>query len=328
MKGAVVLRSLATVATILVVVAFAQPQTTRGCPIVADISPAKPSYLYKEPIAFRLKFLNKSSSHVSILIDEPFFGGDLTFTDSSGTLKLRTEYLNELSKMTGGGIAEARQLAPSESVSFPIFGQTYFESPALGSYELNYSVIVTCLNENEPERTTTSNGSVSFRVSASQEEQLKEIISAYGHQLESNDFSERRAAAEALSGMDTPLVIPELKKLMVLGDSRMAFQALARFKGNEEARKIVDSAVHSKRILDEISALNVLSKWNLAISKSDIQQFLTSQDKSLRLATLHYLESLGDSSNLPLVNGILDDPDAYISAEARRIKKLLESKSK
>src|SRR5262249_11715352 len=146
-----------------------------------------------------------------------------------------------------GGIGQTRQIAAGTSQSITVFLQTYFASPTPGSYKIDYDLKITCFTTDGSETSAASSGSFSFQVGPANSDELKKILDAYEKQLGSSDWWVDRAAVYAISSMDDPIVLPKLPKLIRLGHSERAFEALARFKANAEAEKIVNTAIQSTK---------------------------------------------------------------------------------
>ncbi len=268
-------------------------------------------------------FSNTGKNDSAILMEDPFFEGHLIFTESTGSFTPREEYSHELTRSTGG-IGQTEQIAPGKSWSTAIFLQTYFASPPPGSYKINYKLEIPCFRKNGSETSAVSSGEFSFQVGPADPDQLKKIIRAYEEQLGSTDWRTGRTAAYALASTDNPIVVPDMPKLIELGDTEIAFAALARFKGNADAEKIVKTAIHSANVSRQLRALTVLSKWKSDIDNDDLTPLLSSPDRHLRIMTLRYVGKTGNPNHLPIITKMGNDPDAEIAHEASKTRQMLE----
>lgn len=146
----------------------------------------------------------------------------------------------------------------------------------------------------------------------------------YDNALSSPD---RYDAVEALTSMDTPLVIPELKKLIAIGDAQKGFSALAKFEGSPEARKSVLDFLSSKDPHYQAAALNVLSEWRLPLDESQVTELAQSPDRSVKLAIIRYVGAMSQSGYLPIIRPLVNDQDQYVSQQARRVAKSLSNQN-
>jgi hypothetical protein len=297
------------------------------CKISAVISATKRLYIHGEPIELTITFSNDGASDCAILVEDPFFEGRLRFKDPAGRLTPRDQYVHELSHSLGG-LGQTRQIAAGTTWSVAVFLQTYFSSPAPGSYTLDYSLEVPCFTKDGSETSAASSGTLSFQVDSSNPDQLKKILDAYERQLGSSDWWVDRAAVYAISSMDDPIVVSKLPKLVKLGHSERAFEAVARFRGNAEAEKIVNTAIRSSKTSQQLLALGVLSKWKSEVDAADLKPLLASSERQVRIAALHYVATIGNPSDLPLITGMVDDPDPGVAKEAKKAKQVLEGKNK
>jgi hypothetical protein len=284
-----------------------------GCNVSATISPNKPVYIEYEPLKLTLTYLNRGSSEVQILVDEPFFDSRLELRDGTGKLTRRKD-----GKGTSG-IARTQALAAGSSWSIPLFLQQYFASPPIGSHEIGYRMTVLCNGKEEPStQSPSSAGSISFRIDASSPARITAIIASYDHELDSSDPWQRRHAIEAIASMDSPAVLPELERLIRMGSSEEAFHTMAKFRGDPVATAMVDKYLASKNTHENALALDVLSQWKSPVSASRLSNLLKSGDRSMKLAVVHYAWSMRETGYIPVIASLKDDPDPYVVQQATR----------
>jgi hypothetical protein len=248
----------------------------------------------------------------------PYFDGQLVFSAEGEQVVLRDEY--SPASAGRGGMSMPRAIEPGRTLEFPIFFQSYYGSLAPGSHTLRYTVDVPCLSQSQGLNTRSSSGTFSILVEPEDREKLRKIITEYSEALDKGD----PAALEALLSMDTPLVIPELKKLLDGSNWQRAFQTLSRFKGNDEAEQMALEALHAKLPAGQVASLGILSKWKREIPSEDVKALLASPSRDVRIAALHYVQALNDAKYLSLIAPLVSDPDGTVADEARRTMELLK----
>ncbi|MFL6211723.1 MAG: HEAT repeat domain-containing protein [Pyrinomonadaceae bacterium] len=314
------------VQTILLAMAFGTRQAN-GCLLSATVLPTKPSFIYGEPIELRVSLANRNSKEIAVAVNYPSFQTHglrgIRFTAEGGLTPRGGEDINH--EQLVGGRALIQKIAAGDEWSVKLYLQTYFQSPAPGDYKLNYNLELPCLEADGTLKDTIKlEGTVSFTVGPANEGALQEVVKTYDRQLESTSFWELRTAAEALAAMDDPVVIPELTKLIKLGDSDLAFKTLARFKGNTEAETLVRSAINSKKASTQLLAIDVWLKWKTAMPKAEFEMLLKAPERQVRLAALRYARTVHAPGYLSLVKGVIDDQDPDVAKEARLTKQVLE----
>jgi hypothetical protein len=285
----------------------------RACDVGASITPAKKTYLKDEPIRLALKYVNRGSTESQVLVEKPSFYDDLQFNDLNDSLA-------KMQIGRRGGIGRMRSLEPGQKWSVPIVLQTYLESPPVGTYTIKFQMTVYCKVGPSP----LSSGTFSFQVLPSTPQQIREVIAIYDKALSG---SESRSAVEALTSMDTPLVIPELKKIIAIGDMQEGFRALAKFEKSPEARKSIHDFLLSKNPHYQSAALDVLSEWRQPLDESQLEELARSPDRTVKLAIIHYVGAVGQSRYRSLIERFVNDHDQYVSQQARLVAKGLANQS-
>lgn len=280
------------------------------CDVAVSITPAKSVYLKDEPIRLALEYENRGLIECQVLVDEPSFYGGLQFKDPRDKLVNRQG-------VSDSGIGLMKVITPGQKWSIPMFLQTYFASPPIGTYTIQFQMTVYCKDGQSP----LSSGEFTFRVSPSEPQQIRDVIAIYDRDLSG---PERHNAVEALTSMDTPLVIPELEKLIAIGDAQEGFSALAKFEESPEARKSVRDFLSSKDPHYQAAALNVLSQWRLLLDESQLMELAQVPDRSVKLAVIRYVSAVGQSEYRPVIERFVNDQDQYVSQQARGVAKSLE----
>jgi hypothetical protein len=297
------------IAIILLLLNMSVAHSQSTCNVAVSTTPAKSVYLKDEPIRLVLEYVNRGSTECQVLVEEPSFYGGLQFKDPSNKLAKRQE-------VSGGGIDLTKVITPGEKWSILIFLQTYFASPPVGTYAIQFEMTVHCKDG----QSTPSSGNFSFQVSPSEPQQIRDIIAIYDRDLSG---PERHNAVEALASMDTPLVIPELEKLIAIGDARAGFNALAKFKDSAEAQTSVRDFLSSKDSHNQAAALDVLSQWRLSLDDSQLMELAQLPDRSVKLAIIRYVSAVGQSGYRPVIERFVNDQDQYVSQQARGVAKSL-----
>ncbi|HEX5235084.1 MAG TPA: hypothetical protein VFW25_07120 [Silvibacterium sp.] len=283
------------------------------CDVEVKITPAKTVYLKDEPIRLRLTYMNRGSTESQVLVENPSFYEDLQFNDLNDGLAKREIGSRE-------GIGRMQSLGPGQKWSTPIFLQTYLENPPVGTYTIQFQITVYCKGGKSP----LSKGTFSFQVLPSTSQQLRDVITVYDKAL---NTPESRTAVEALTSMDTPLVIPELEKIIAIGDTQEGFRALAKFETSPEARKGILDFLSSKDPHYQAAALDVMSEWRQPLDQSQLTELEQSPDRSVKLAIIRYLDAAGQSEYRSVIEKFVNDHDQYVAQQARRVVKSLANKS-
>src|SRR6185312_7905684 len=283
------------------------------CDVAVSITPAKSMYLKNEPIRLVLQYLNRGLTECQISMEKPSFYGGLQFKDLSNNLAKRKE-------VSDSGVGLVKLIAPGDKWTIPIFLQTYFVSPPVGAYTIQFQMTVYCKDGQSP----LSSGNFSFHVLPSEPQQIRNVIQTYDRALSG---PERQSAVEALVGMDTPLVIPELERLIVIGNAQEGFRALAKFQESSEARQSIQDFLSSKNPHYQAAALDVISEWRQPLDESQLEELARSPDRIVKLAIIHYVGAIGQSRYQPSIEKLANDKDKYVAQQAQRVAKGLANQS-
>lgn len=296
-------------------------QGQMGCAVSARVSPAKGSYIFQKPIRLSVTLSNSGPSPSAVSLIFPYFNGQMVFKGDGQDLAPRDEF--STSVVGVGGRSIPHKIEPGGTWEFTVFLQTYYASPQPGLHEFHFTMAIPCVAQGEGISASISNGDFSVRVEPPNPRQLKRIVADYSAQLTSGEPT----ALEALLSMDTPLVIPELAKILDGGNAESALKTLSRFKGDPRAQQMVHQAVLSKLPSRQIAATELLSKWKQQIPDADLKSLLESPSRDVRIAALRHLQALPDSKYLPLVSPLMSDADENVASEAKRTGELLKGKA-
>ena len=304
------------VLSIFIVMLFLNTQTLHSqsrCDVAVQITPEQSAYIEYEPIRLTLTYVNRGSAESQVLVEKPSFYDDLQFHDLKDGLAKK-----QINRR--GGIGRMQSLAPGQKWSTPIFLQTYLENPPVGTYTIQFQMTVYCKGGKSP----LSSGTLSFRVLPSTSQQLRDVITTYDKALSS---PESLSAVEALTSMDTPLVIPELEKIIAIGDVQEGFRALAKFENSPEARKSIHDFLSSKDPHYQAAALDVMSEWRLPLDQSQVTELAQSPKRIVKLAIIRYVGTMGQSEYRSSIERLTNDQDELVAQQARRVAKGLASQS-
>jgi len=297
---------------------FPAAAQVEDCALSARIIPAKEVYVFQEPIRLDVALSNRGNDTATVVLTFPYLDGRLTLSDKRHNLQRREEYSPE--HVGFGGKAVPHVILPGQSWQFSIFLQTYYTSPKPGEYEMNYTMDVPCLIEGRGLISRASSGTLSVSVQAANSEQLQRIVHDYAAKSETGDL----LATEALLSIDSPIVIPEMRRILDGSNFTKALQTLSRFRENPLAEKMVGETVSSPIPARQIAGLNVISQWRKQISGGELSRLLRAPSRDVRSATLRYLQALDDPKFLPLVSPLLTDPDQKVANEARKTEQILK----
>jgi hypothetical protein len=281
-------------------VAIAPALPPEGKPMLsARVEVAKARFAEGEPIEIRLTVENPGTQPVELAVDYPSFASiaedepGFVFSTRGTGLSLRPEEEDGLSL---GKRVPLVAVPPHGSWSVSVFLQRFLDSPRSGSYRLPYSLRLT--GAARPDAATpllaAVKGELSFAVDPAKLGELDSALLAFARRLEGSDFWGRRAAVEALSVVRDERVIPHLVKMLKLGFKDEAFEALARFSGNDQARVVVIGLLESDDPAAVVKALDLLKGWKYALEPGTIKVLMKHADPRVGAAVRRYLDAADD----------------------------------
>ena len=282
------------------------------------------TFVEGEPVEARLVIANEGSEPAEVLLQYPSLRALGT-----GGLRLRIPEASENPKLAEsfGRWTQIMPLAAGGQWAGKVYLQRYMAAPPAGRHAIPYSLEIAFRAAGAPGSETSvahQDGVLAFAVAPASPEKLAAAIERYVTGFESTGYWQQRFAVEALSLIRDPAVVPHLAELLRAGWTGPAFEALASFAENAEAREIVLAAANSKRPVEAIPALEVLGRWRYSMDLHDLQVLLADEVPAVRRAALHYIQSAGRRDCLGLVAPLTQDADPAVSDEARRTRTFLE----
>ena len=291
-----------------------------ACNTVADLAPAKVSYLEGEPVELVLTLTNKGTQAVHFAVAYPFFDWV-----GQGVRLWSTTGVNPSTRRDGHDEkAPTIAIEPGRNWSVKIYLQRYVGELYRGAGRFEYSINITCLNEGlHPDGAAVGMGDIRVDIRAGRSEDLSRAITEYARGLFGSDHWSRRSALEALSLTTSPDALQYVRGIMDAGDSEIAFSMLERFRGNSRAVSILGDAAQNARLRLAIEALGVLQRWRSPLSDADLRRILSRDLPEVRLAALRYAEVLGNPAYASVVSSCASDPDEQVAGEAKRVLRAL-----
>ena len=292
--------------------------------LTIKVNPTKSTFVEGEPVELTVTIFN-NGKNVRIYMNYPTFRA---FDSSGVTFKIVTAP-SEV-KVTPLDDSEHRvpiiEVAAGQEWITRIYLQRFLSNLTPGRYRISYKVELRHDTKMPSPNSdiSSSEGELSFTIVAADQQQLKESLSQYSAKLESQDFWERRAAMEALSLVEDPVVIPHLGVMVRLGMADYGLRALARFSKNEEAQSIVLNSLTSKQASAVVQALTVLAGWAYKVNTNDLQILLKRDNLQIKIAALRYVKSIGDKGYVEVIKPYLNDPDPNVSKEAQKAQGILQ----
>jgi hypothetical protein len=118
----------------------------------------------------------------------------------------------------------------------------------------------------------------------------------------------------------SPIVIPYLIQLTPQSQFPDPVLAMAKFRGNHDAKAFVLGKLTSDDPNQIADAISVLDQWQYAIPESDIARLLNHGSTESRLAAMRYLYHHPGRTFRADIKALGDDPDTVIAAASQRIQ--------
>jgi hypothetical protein len=158
-------------------------------------------------------------------------------------------------------------------------------------------------------------------------DRLADVVRTYTREAQGDpDYWRERSAVEAVSLMDSPMVIPCLKRILEAGWTD--FGVLAKFRGNPDAEELLKTSIRAGSVGQLPSAVPVLRQWQYVLDAGDFATLLSRGAWDVRMAAFRYAESLGNASYIPIVESYAENPEAAVAKEAQRVAASLRRSSK
>jgi hypothetical protein len=218
-----------------------------------------------------------------------------------------------------------------------VFLQRLVGNIGLGTHVVTYSIRIPCQTQNQSSPAASSaqpsdncvasgNGSFSVAIAARSDADLAEALAAYDKDRDSLDgdgFWKPRAAEEALCVAPSPMVVSYLARLIKNGLSDCGVRALEKFRGNQEAERLLVETARSNRTTKAAFALELLGQWGVILSAEDLEQILNENLSHLSVPALNYAAKIGCHEYLSIVSPRTNDADPNIAVTAKRAETLL-----
>jgi len=293
--------------------------------LLIKVNITKSMFVEGEPVELSVTIANPGPKNAQIYMNYPTFRAF-----DSGGINFKIVAAPSEVKLTPPQDSEHRvpiiEVTAEQEWTTRIYLQRFFSNLTPGRYRISYKLDLRHdtkmpdLNSG----TSSSEGELSFTIGAADQQQLKESLNQYSAKLESQNFWERRAAIEALSLVEDPVVIPHLGMMVKLGLADYGLRALARFSKNEAAQSIVLNSLASKQASAVVQALTVLAGWGYKINTNDLQTLLKQDNIQIKIAALRYVKSIGDKGYSEVIKPYLNDPDPNVSKEAQKAQGILQ----
>ncbi len=293
--------------------------------LMAKLSLTKEKFVGGEPVEIKLTISNTGSKNARVYLNYPTFrafdSGGISFNIVTAPAGVKQLLLDESERRV-----PVVEVVAGEEWSTAIYLQRFLANLSPGRYQISYT-LETRFDTKMPDINSdvlSSKGEISFTVEPPRQQQLNEILNQYSSKLESPNFWERRAAIEALSLIEDPIVIPHLNSMLKLGLADDGLKALARFPKNEEAQSAVLNSLASKQASAVVQALKVLAGWGYEVNTNDLQSLLKRDNTQIKIAALRYVKTIGDKGYLEVIKPYLNDPNPDVSKAAQEAQSILQ----
>jgi hypothetical protein len=302
------------------------------CPIAANLTVVKGSYMAGEPVEVRLTANNTGREPASIAALYPTFatgnGSGISFSVAEELRVVHPPQTAQRPSIIASLKVPILPLAAGETWAVSIFLQSFMPDLPPGTHQIGYSVKLECFGQNVlAAGTADGQGVLSVVVLNTKEAELGTAIADLASRLNTTDYWAQRSAQEGLLVTNSPLVIPWLRPM--LWDAKGAVvRALAKFPGNPEAESIVLGVLRDGRINESLLALSVMEQWKYLLNPDDFEGVLVRGNSPERRTALRYADSIGSRMLIPAVSAYVEDPDPQVAAEAKRVADALNEKGR
>jgi hypothetical protein len=322
-------------AAILMLVAARGGFAASAPSIGATLSPTEETYVVGDPVELNLTITNNWTETVGCAADYPSFReGQHTGITIRPAGPLRGDQTQASMEEVRHDRVSIIPVKPGESWSVKVYLSRFLKSIGVGTQRLQYSIDLDCVGENlrpsawpnqggfvgDSQRPIAATGKGEFVVNVlyDADGRLPEVVKKYGRSVDSDpEFWGQRSAAEALSVIDSPLVIPYLKPALDWGWADL--RVLVKFRGNPDAEELLKSRVRTGKFDQFYSVLALLQQWQYVLDAADFATLLTRGGMDLKIAAFRYAESAGNLAYVPAVEAYAGDSNAAVAKEARRV---------
>jgi hypothetical protein len=297
-------------------------QSTSFINLDVTLRAEKEAFLFGGPLGILVNFTNKTGDDLLCYLNYPNPSG-LVFKpkDTPGEKRITVSE----SEVAPSVRMYPVKLPPRERYTFVVYLNRYLTFLAPGQYDVDWQwqVSLQKAGTNSEARTTVTQqkyqGTIAVTLEQGSDARLAEEIELVSRGLSSNERQRRREAVEALSFLDTPRVVPYLAQaLKVPGLEIYALRGLGRFK-TAESRTLIQSALESPEMGIVGTALGELAKQGVSISDDESRRLLSHKNSGIRYATLSYIDRMGDTNKIPLLESVTNDVDTAIAASAEKV---------
>ena len=315
-----------------------------GASIGATLTPAKDSYVVGDPVELILTLTNSGTEDVGCEADYPFYGrGHTGLSVWPAGAPEGGKVPPPAGNLIGSHIVVFQPVPAGGSWSFRIFLSRFVGSVGVGTHRLRYSIDIPCYGMDSqgpvsaltgrpapnPQRRSTllAEGELPIEVKSDADDRFAEVVKRYIDEFQGNpDFWIRRSAAEALSLMDSPLVLPSLRWVLEHGWADLG--VLAKFRGNPDAEELLRTRIRTGGIDQLPSAIPLLRQWKYVLDAADFGTLLSRGNWDLKIPAFRYAEDFGNASYIPIVESYAGDSEDATAKEAQRVAASLRRSGK
>ncbi len=221
-------------------------------------------------------------------------------------------------------------IKPSGEVTIGGYLQDYLQHLRPGSYAIPYSLHWEYSLKGVPEgkHSVEAKSVLRFTVTNPDPTSLQEYVAERTKVLrESTDSASIRNAAEYLSHVDDPAVLPALMVLKDTGHEFEALQASKRLPGPAALEILAAIAGSSANPGIVRHALELTEEQKGELPESALRKLLGSANKWIQIEGLEYAEKTNNRRVLDAVNVMSKSTDADVSGVAERVRKKLNDNS-
>jgi hypothetical protein len=313
---------------LVMAIALQQEAVADDCAISVSVQQAKPIALRDEPIELIVSFKNSALKETGISIAYPTLSGrgypGLSLGSTPGAV-----LSNVASSLPTNDLSLNLMIPAASSWRVSVFLQRYAPAPAEAKSEMFWGLQTPCVDQGGQQTgVIDQHGAVSIRTEPGTKQELRQLAEGYGRITGTESSWERQEKVEALSVFPSPVVIPELVKLAHLGYTDQAYRALAKFKGNEEARQAVKAALDSGDRPTVRAALEVTSSWREPLDVSYVNGLLAGSAGPIQMEVLRYIQQTKDPRYVPALGRLSSSDNHSVAEAAKQVLSELQSRRK
>ncbi len=217
-------------------------------------------------------------------------------------------------------------LEPGEEVQKIYYLNRYLSFASAGRYLVSYFLelpITIQMDSGEKHEVLLKNGSFDISIEGDFEEKLQKILDQYSIILGHPDPEKRNEAAEALFFLDTPLVIPYLRKMLAIsGMEQQSILALGRHAASKEIIESLSNVLDHPEAAVVGTALTELDKINADVPRGKVHLLLKSRNASIRLLGINWLAFHHNENDIEFVTPLLEDSNPVVKEKATDLYRL------